>query len=44
MVAATEHVDLGRAALRVGDATGARAEFELGDPTPEVLEGLAGAS
>ena len=43
-VAAKEHVELGRAALRVGDATGARAEFELGELTPEVLEGLAAAS
>ena len=38
------HVELGRAALRVGDATGARAQFELGGLTPEVLEGLAAAS
>lgn len=43
-MAATEHVELGRAALRVGDATSARAEFERGEPTPEVLEGLAAAS
>ncbi len=43
-VAAKEHVELGRAALRVGDATGARAQFELGELTPEVLEGLAAAS
>jgi len=44
MVAAKEHVEMGRAALRVGDATGARAEFERGELTPEVLEGLAAAS
>src|ERR687897_3689375 len=44
MVAAPEYVELGRAALRVGDATGARAEFERGDLTPAVLEGLAAAS
>ena len=41
---ARSQVELGRAALRVGDATGARAQFELGDLTPEVLEGLAAAS
>src|SRR3954470_21884565 len=28
----------------VGDGTGARAQFELGDLTPEVFEGLAAAS
>jgi DNA-binding NarL/FixJ family response regulator len=44
VVAAKEHVELGRAALRVGDAIGARAEFELGELTPDVLEGLAAAS
>jgi DNA-binding NarL/FixJ family response regulator len=43
-VTAAKHVELGRAALRVGDATGARAELEQGDPTPDVLEGLAAAS
>src|SRR3954465_13653893 len=44
MVAAGRQVELGRAALRVGDGTGARAQFQLGDLTPEVLEGLAAAS
>jgi len=44
MVAAERHVQLGRAALWVGDGTGARAQFELGDLTPEVFEGLAAAS
>ena len=44
VVAASGQVELGRAALRVGDATGARAQFEQGDVTPEVLEGLAAAS
>src|SRR4051794_13240189 len=44
MVASSGHVELGRAALRVGDGTGARAQFQLGDHTPEVLEGLAAAS
>ena len=44
MVAAMSHVELGRAALRVGDGAGARAQFELGELTPEVLEGLAAAS
>ena len=44
MVAASGHVELGRAALRVGDGAGARAQFEQGDLTPDVLEGLAAAS
>ena len=39
-----ELVATGEAALRVGDATGARAAFGQLDPTPEVLEGLATAS
>jgi DNA-binding NarL/FixJ family response regulator len=41
---ATDQVATGRAALRVGDAGGARALFEQVEPTPEVLEGLAAAS
>ena len=41
---ATDQVATGRAALRVGDADGARALFEQVEPTPEVLEGLAAAS
>ncbi|HEY5845607.1 MAG TPA: hypothetical protein VIT42_02340, partial [Microlunatus sp.] len=44
MVAVMSQVELGRAALRVGDGAGARAQFELGEVTPEVLEGLAAAS
>jgi len=43
-VETAELVQLGRAALRVGDAGAARAAFEQADPTPEVLEGLASAS
>jgi DNA-binding NarL/FixJ family response regulator len=37
-------VEIGQAALRVGDAAAARAAFEQADPTPPVLEGLAAAS
>ncbi len=43
-VESEELVADGRAALRVGDADGARAVFEQLDPEPTVLEGLAAAS
>ncbi len=39
-----ERVAAGEAALRIGDAVGARAAFEQLEPTPEVMEGLATAS
>ena len=37
-------IDVGRAALRTGDAVGARAAFEQVEPTAEALEGLSAAS
>jgi DNA-binding CsgD family transcriptional regulator len=43
-VDADQLIDAGRAALRVGDAVGARNAFEQVEPTAEVLEGLATAS
>ncbi|HSV37388.1 MAG TPA: hypothetical protein VLI04_01390, partial [Nocardioidaceae bacterium] len=39
-----ELMDSGRASLRIGDASAARAAFEKLDATPEVLEGLSAAS
>ncbi len=41
---ADDAVEQGRVALRVGDATAARAALESVPPTPAVLEGLAAAS
>jgi len=43
-VTAAELVERGRAALRVGDAAGARAAFEQVEATPAAVEGLAAAS